>query len=84
MPRSKVTSMRVARNASKTLRSKATGAKSKTAAGSALAQRKAPRKVTSKRAATAASSVLKDGRTSRASKSAAGSALAQRSRYKKR
>ncbi len=73
----KVTSKRVASSAAKTIKSKSTGSKSKTAGGSALSQRKAPKKQTSPRAASAASKVLSDKRTSRASKAAAGSALAQ-------
>lgn len=80
MARGRVTGRRAASNASMTLRSGLTGSKSKTAAGSALSQRKAYQKTTSRRAATAASAVLRDGRTSRASKSAAGSALSQRGR----
>jgi len=83
MARSKVTSQKVARKASKTLKSQSTGSKSKVAAGSALSQTKTPKKVTSKRAASAASKVLRDGRTSKASKSAAGSALSQRQLKKK-
>lgn len=74
----KVTGEKAASDASKTLRSDATSSKSKTAAGSALSQAKAPQKVTSAKAATAASKVLTDGRTSKDSKSAAGSALAQK------
>lgn len=74
----KVTSKKAASAASKTIRSKSTGKASKTAGGSALSQRKAPRKQTSTRAAKAASKTLRDGRTSKASKSAAGSALAQK------
>ena len=76
----KVTSSRVSRKASQTLKSKSTSKKSKNAAGSALSQTKAPNRVTSKRAASAASAVLKDGRTSKISKSAAASALAQKQR----
>jgi hypothetical protein len=72
-----VTSGSAARSASKTLSSKSTGANSKSAAGSALAQTKAPKKQTSAAAATKASQVLRDGRTAKASKSAAGSALTQ-------
>lgn len=78
MTKRKVTSPKAASKASKTLRSKSTGSKSKTAAGSVLSQTKAPKKVTSKKSASAASSTLRDGRTSKASKSAAGSALSQR------
>lgn len=78
MTKSKVTGPKAAISASKTMTSGSTAAKSKTAAGSALSQTKAPAKVTSASAAKAASSVLRDGRTSKDSKSAAGSALAQR------
>lgn len=77
MANKKVTGRRAARAASKTLRSKSTGNKSKTAAGSALSQRKAPKRQTSTKAASAASKTLSDGRSSKTSKSAAGSALAQ-------
>jgi hypothetical protein len=72
-----VTSKPAARSASKTLSSPSTGKASKSAAGSALSQRKAPEKQTSPAAAKAASKVLRDGRTSKDSKSAAGSALTQ-------
>lgn len=73
----KQTSKPAASKASKTLTNKSTGSKSKTAAGSALAQKNAPKKQTSSKAASAASKTLRDGRTSKASKSAAGSALSQ-------
>lgn len=76
----KVTSPKAATAASKTLSNASTGVRSKTAAGSALTQKDAPKKQTSPAAASAASSVLKDGRTSATSKSAAGSALAQAKR----
>lgn len=82
MAKAKVTSKRVARKASQTLKNKSTGKKSKTAAASALSQTKTPKKVTSKKAASAASAVMRDGRTSKASKSAAASALAQRQKKK--
>jgi hypothetical protein len=78
MAKPKVTQPKAAKSASKTLKNKKTGSKSKTAAGSTLSQTKAPKKVTSKKAASAASKVLRDGRTSKKSKSAAGSALSQR------
>ena len=84
MTKSKVTRSKAAKNASQTLRSKQTGKKSKTAAGSALSQTKAPKKVTSAKAASAASAVLRSGRTSKKSKSAAGSALAQKPAKKKK
>jgi len=78
MPRNpKQTRKKAASKASKVLRSKSTGSKSKTAGGSALSQRKAPKKQTSPKAARAASSTLRNKRTSKASKSAAGSALSQ-------
>ena len=78
-----VTSRAAARSASKTLSSSYTGKASKSAAGSALSQRKAPEKTTSPAAATAASKTLRDGRTSKRSKSAAGSALAQKNATRK-
>lgn len=74
----KTTQPNAASKASKVIRSKSTGDNSKTAAGSALSQSKAPKKVTSAPAASAASKILRDGRTSADSKSAAGSALAQK------
>jgi len=80
----KVTRPKAAKNASKVLRSKSTGKKSKAAAGSALSQTKAPKKTTSKKVASKASSVLRDGRTSKSSKSAAGSALTQKVSKKKK
>ena len=72
-----VTSESAAKSASKTLASKKTGPKSKTAAASALSQTKAPAKQTSPKAAKAASKTMTDGRTAKDSKTAAGSALAQ-------
>jgi hypothetical protein len=83
MARNEATSKAAASNASKTLSSKDTAPKSKSAAGSALAQSKAPGKETSAAAATKASKTLSDGRSSKASKSAAGSALTQRTSKKK-
>lgn len=80
----KVTGKKAAANASSTLRSGATSAKSKSAAGSALSQRKAPDKQTSPAAARKASATLRDGRSAAKSKSAAGSALSQVSRRSKR
>lgn len=79
-----VTSKAAARSASKTLSSSSTGKASKSAAGSALSQRKAPKRTTSPAAASAASKTLRDGRTSKDSKSAAGSALAQKNATPKR
>ncbi len=78
MAKRKVTGKKAASQASKMLRAKSTGSTSKTSAGSALSQRKAPKKVTSRTAASSASKVLQDGRTSVSSKSAAGSALSQK------
>jgi hypothetical protein len=82
MTNKKVTGKKAASAASKTIRSTNVGKKSKTAGGSALSQRKAPKKQTSAKAATAASKTLRDRRTSKASMSAAGSALAQKGRKK--
>jgi hypothetical protein len=84
MARGKTTGGKAASNASKTLTSRSTGAKSRTAAGSALSQTSAPAKRTSPKAASAASGVMRDGRTSAASKSAAGSALSQAGKSKKK
>lgn len=78
MTKKEVTSKPAARSASKTLASTSTGKTSKSAAGSALSQSKAPEKQTSAKASAAASKTLSDGRTSKDSKAAAGSALAQR------
>lgn len=78
MAKARVTGKQAASKASKTLHSGSTGKASKTAAGSALSQRKAPKKTTSEKAATSASKVLRDGRSSKASKSAAGSAFSQK------
>jgi len=78
MAKSKVTSTPAASAASKTLKSSDTAAKSKSGAGSALAQAKSPGKATSAKAASSASKALSDGRSATATKSAAGSALAQR------
>ena len=76
----KETGRKAASKASGVMRSDSTSAKSKSAAGSALSQRKAPSRDTSPGAARKASSTLRDGRTSSRSKSAAGSALAQKRR----
>ncbi|GJG87326.1 hypothetical protein tb265_25070 [Gemmatimonadetes bacterium T265] len=80
---SKETSKRAATKASSVMTSGETGAKSKSAAGSALSQTGAPKKVTSPTVAKKASAALRDGRSSTATKTAAGSALAQ-ARSKKR
>lgn len=76
------TSKRVGTKASGVLRNPSTGQASKTASGSALAQRR-PGKLTSASAGTAASKVLRDGRSGAASKSAAASTLTQRPNKKK-
>jgi predicted XRE-type DNA-binding protein len=83
MAHRKKTGKSAASKASKTLTSKSTGKASKSAAGSALSQRKSS-KVTSQKAASAASKTLRDGRTSKASKSGAGSALSQKHGAKKK
>jgi hypothetical protein len=72
----KKTTGKAATKASRTLTSKDTAKKSKSAAGSALSQTKSSKK-TSEKSATAASKTLRDGRTAKTSKSAAGSALSQ-------
>lgn len=72
------TGPKAAKAAARVLDNPSSGKASKTAAGSALTQSKAPKERTSAPAATAASQVLRDGRTSAASKTAAGSALSQR------
>ena len=71
------TSSKVATKSSSVMRSGSTGAKSKSAAGSALSQT-GTRKKTGAKAATKASSTMRDGRTGAKSKSAAGSALSQK------
>lgn len=76
------TSKSVGTKASGVLRSPSTGKASKSASGSALAQRQ-PGKVTSPAAGKAASKVLRDWRSSPASKSAAASTLTQRPNKRK-
>ena len=83
MAKSKVTRPAAATSASNVLNNASTGAKSKSAAASALSQAKAPNKTTSPAVATKASSVMRDGRTNAESKSAAASALAQAASKKK-
>jgi len=82
MPAKRLTSKAAAAASSKVLKSRSTGKASKTAAGSALSQTKAPHRVTSSSAAASASKTLRDGRTGKDSKSAAGSALSQAKRTK--
>ncbi len=62
---------------------KAASNASKTAAGSALSQREAPKKKTYSKAATPASNLIQSSQTGKAYKSAAGSALSQKSSRKK-
>lgn len=79
-----VTSKIAASAASKVLRSKSTSKASKTAAGIALSQTKAPRKITSSRVGTAASEILRNSSTSKKSKTASGYALTQRPNSRKK
>lgn len=83
MPKEKQTGQKAATSASKTLQNESTGKDSKSGAGSAMSQRKAPEKKTSDAAAESASDVLKDGRTNKDSKAASGSALSQKESAKK-
>lgn len=78
-----VTGKKAASAASKVLRKPNASKAAKSAAGSALSQRKAPARVTSKPAATAASKVLRKTASSKSAKTAAGSALTQRPNRKK-
>ena len=77
---SRETGKTAASRASQVLRNPNASAEQKSAAGSALTQRKNEREVTSVRAASRASKVLQDPNASRAAKSAAASTLSQRSR----
>lgn len=83
MTKEKQTGKKAATSASKTLKDQSTGDDSKSGAGSALSQRKAPEKKTSEAAAESASEVLNDGRTSKDSKAASGNALSQKESAKK-
>lgn len=78
-----VTGKRAATAASNVLRNPSATKSVKSAAGSALSQRKAPGKVTSSTSATAASKVLRNPGTSKAAKTASGSALTQRPKIRK-
>jgi hypothetical protein len=78
-----VTSKKSATAASKVLRSPSSNKASKSAAGSALSQTKAPAKVTSGKAATAASKTLRSSGSSKSAKTSAGSALTQKPNKKK-
>lgn len=73
-----VTGKQAASAASKILTNPSASKAAKSAAGSALSQRKAPAKATSKSASTAASKVLRKSDSSKPAKTAAGSALTQR------
>ncbi|MBL7004356.1 MAG: hypothetical protein ISR69_10055 [Gammaproteobacteria bacterium] len=81
--KSEVTSKRAATAASKVLQNPNTSKAAKSAAGSALSQRKAPVKVSSAKAATAASKTLSSSSTSKKAKTSAGSALTQKPDKKK-
>lgn len=81
--KSEVTSKRAASAASIVLQNPNASKAAKSAAGSALSQRKAPVKVTSTKAATAASKALRSSSTSKKAKTAAGSALTQKPDKKK-
>lgn len=78
-----ITGMRAATAASKVLRSPSASKSAKSAAGSALSQRKAPEKVTSSSTAAAASKVLRNSGASKAAKTASGSALTQKPNKRK-
>lgn len=78
-----VTGKRAASAASKVLRDPNASKAVKSAAGSALSQRKAPEKVTSKASGAAASKVLTMTSSSKAAKTASGSALTQRPNKRK-
>lgn len=78
MKKSEVTSKRAATAASTILRNEGSSKTAKSAAGSALSQRKAPAKVTSSMAATAASKTLHSSSASKTAKTSAGSALTQK------
>lgn len=78
MAKREITSRRAASAASKVLRSHGASKTTKSAAGSALSQTKAPRKVTSSKAGTAASRALRSSGSSKSAKTSAGSALTQR------
>ena len=78
-----VTGKKAASAASKTLRSNTASKPAKSAAGSALSQRKAPAKVTGSKAGTAASKTLRKSSATKPAKTAAASALTQRPNRKK-
>ena len=76
------TGKRAASAAGRTLRSPTVSKAAKSAAGSALTQRKST-EVTGKKSASAAAKTLRSPTASKAAKSAAGSALTQRPNRKK-
>ncbi|WP_081747774.1 hypothetical protein [Pseudoxanthomonas suwonensis] len=78
MSKKEVTSKRIASKAAKTLNNPSSSKAAKSAAGSALSQRKAPNKQTSVKAGKAAAKTLGSSSASKAAKSTAGSALTQR------
>lgn len=81
---SRETGKKAATRASAVLRNPDASAAAKSAAGSALTQRKAVLEVTSANAASKASQVMRSPNASAAAKSAAASALSQRARGKGR
>ena len=81
---SRETGKRAASLASAILRNPSSSASARSAAASALTQRKSQVEVTSASAASKASAVLRSVSSSAAAKAAAASALSQRSRGKKR
>lgn len=78
-----VTGKRAATASSKVLRNPNASKAAKSAAGSALSQRKAPAKTTSAASGAAASKVLMKSNSSKAAKTASGSALTQRPNKRK-
>lgn len=76
------TGKRAASAAARTLRNPSASKAAKSAAGSALTQRKST-EVTSRKAASAAAKTLRSPSASKAAKSAAGSALTQRPNRRK-
>jgi hypothetical protein len=81
--KSEVTGKKAATAASKVLRNPNSSKAAKSAAGSALAQTKAPSKVTSSKAASAASKTLRESGSSKSAKTSSGSALTQKQNKKK-
>jgi hypothetical protein len=79
---SRETGKKAASKASEVLRNPNASSSAKSAAGSALTQRKAIKEETSSTAATKASETLRNPNASSAAKSAAASALSQRAKGK--